>query len=73
MAASQDLLTRALELEPQERARLASRLLASLHPERDDEAQAAWNDELVKRAQEARSDEWQGDEWSVVRERVKPR
>jgi putative addiction module component (TIGR02574 family) len=72
MADPKDVLAQALSLEPQDRARLASRLLASLDGEPSDEVRAAWQGELVRRAEAANSADWEGDDWSVVRERVKP-
>lgn len=73
MAPVQDLLDRALELPPRERAHLAYALLASLDDEPKQDVELAWRDEIERRARAAMSDGWQGEDWSVVRERTRPR
>jgi len=53
MATADDLLSDALRLPPEERARLAHELLLSLEAEGEDsDAEAEWAGELERRAQE---------------------
>lgn len=53
VATSNELLEAALSLEPDERARLAHELIASLDGE-DEGADEAWREEIVKRARDVR-------------------
>jgi hypothetical protein len=69
----QELLARAMTLEPSARAQLANELLASLDGEPELTIHPGWEEELTKRAQAAMSEDWEGEDWSVVRERLKPR
>jgi putative addiction module component (TIGR02574 family) len=66
------ILEEAMALPVSERASVAYRLLSSLDGEPAADAQAVWRDELEKRARAAMSDDWHGDSWATVRERVKP-
>jgi putative addiction module component (TIGR02574 family) len=50
-----ELTQRARELAPQDRARLAEELLASLEGELEPDADAAWDAELMKRIAEVDS------------------
>jgi len=53
MATADDLLSDALQLPPEERARLAHELLLSLEEDgADSDAEAEWTRELERRAQE---------------------
>lgn len=65
------LLENALKLEVAERAELASKLLASLDAETDDDAEAAWAVEIEERAARARSGQDPGETWPEVRNRLK--
>jgi putative addiction module component (TIGR02574 family) len=72
-ARSQDLLREALALPPEERADVAAELLASLdEPAPADEAavQAAWAQEIERRARRALSGESKGEPWDGVRGRI---
>lgn len=51
-----ELSHRARELDPEDRARLAEELLASLETNLDPSVDAAWNEEIAKRAAEVESD-----------------
>ena len=46
---AREIESRALELPPKERARLAQRLIASLDPESDRDAEQAWLKEAERR------------------------
>ena len=52
MATADELLSDALQLPPEERARLAHELLLSLEESEDVDAETAWAGELELRAQE---------------------
>lgn len=68
----QDLLRDALALPVEERADLASELLASLEGPGDDprEVQAAWAAEIEQRARRVLSGESAGEPWEDVRRRI---
>ena len=51
----EDLVQRARALSPQDRARLAEELLASLDEESDLDAEAAWEQEVGRRVEEIKS------------------
>ena len=68
--AANRLLDDALKLAVSERAELASGLIASLDPEIDEDAEAAWAAEIEKRATRARSGEDPGKPWPEVRDRL---
>ncbi len=69
--AGQKVLDEALQLELSERAELAAELLASLDGEPDEEAEAAWADEIKRRLTRARSGADEGRPWPAVRDAVK--
>jgi len=50
-----DLESKALKLSPRERARLAQRLISSLDPEADADAEKVWRDEAERRLDELKS------------------
>ena len=66
------ILEEAMALPVSDRASVVYRLLTSLDGEPTANAQAVWRDELEKRARAAMSDDWPGEAWAAVRERVKP-
>ncbi len=68
----QDLLRDALALPVEERADLASELLASLEGPGDDpgEVEAAWAAEIEQRARRVLSGESVGEPWEDVRRRI---
>ncbi len=66
------ILEEAMALPVSDRASVAYRLLSSLDGEPSADVQAAWREELEKRARAAMSDDWRGESWATVRERVKP-
>ena len=70
---AQELLRAALALPPDDRADVAAELLASLDEPLGDEAaavQAAWTQEIEKRARRVLAGESPGEPWEDVRERA---
>ena len=65
------VLKDALKLDESERADLASELLASLDAEVDEDAEAAWAQEIQRRAERARSGKDPGKPWPEVRDRIR--
>lgn len=51
----EDLVLRARALSPQDRARLAEELLASLDEESDSDAEAAWQQEIGRRVEDIKA------------------
>jgi putative addiction module component (TIGR02574 family) len=51
----EELVKRARALSPQDRARLAEELLASLDEESDADAEAAWEQEIARRVDEIKA------------------
>jgi putative addiction module component (TIGR02574 family) len=64
------LLEDALKLTLDERAELAAELIASLDGAPDEDVEAAWTNEVERRASHARSGADPGQPWSEVRERI---
>lgn len=69
--ATKRILKDALELSVEERAEIAAELLASLEGEPDPDVEAAWAREIETRAERALRPDWKGEDWSVVRERLR--
>lgn len=67
--ATRELLTEALELSVDERAKFAADLLDSLHDAEHD-VEAAWAIEIQERVAAARAGELQSTEWRTVLDRV---
>jgi len=67
----QRVLDEALQLDLSERAELAVELIASLDGEKDSDAEAAWADEIERRAIRARSGDDQGRPWAAARDEAK--
>ena len=65
------LLEDALKLALPERAELASELLASLDGAPDEDVEAAWAEEIERRAARARSGADPGRPWPEVRDRIR--
>jgi putative addiction module component (TIGR02574 family) len=61
-----ELLQKALALPDEERAELAGNLIACLDAATDDDADAAWQEEVVRRLQEVRSGKVKTVSWNVV-------
>lgn len=64
-----DLLKRALALPDNERAELAGTLIDSLDPQIDDDAEAAWQEEITRRAEEIRTGKVKTVPWTEVQKR----
>ena len=54
-SSARDIEAKALRLPPKERARLAQRLISSLDPESDHDAEQAWLEEAERRLDELES------------------
>jgi hypothetical protein len=67
--ATRELLTQALELPLEERAKLAAELLESLH-DSESEVERAWADEIRDRVAAARAGELESTDWREVLDRV---
>ncbi len=67
---SSSLLREALELSIQDRAELAVELLASIDGEPDADVEAAWAEEIERRAKRALSGASHGTDWETVRARI---
>jgi putative addiction module component (TIGR02574 family) len=68
-----DVLSSALALPAQDRARLAHELLVSLDDSADAGAAEAWISELERRSREVRSGEVRPEDWAEVRARLADR
>ncbi|HKR29123.1 MAG TPA: addiction module protein, partial [Terriglobales bacterium] len=64
-----ELLQRALALSEEERAELASTLIDSLDTILDPSAEAAWQEEIARRAEELQSGKMKSVSWQTVREK----
>ena len=64
-----ELLQRALALSEEERAELASTLIDSLDTILDPSAEAAWQEEIARRAGELQSEKMKSVSWQTVREK----
>ncbi len=64
------LLEDALQLPDRDRADLAARLIESLDPTADDDAQAAWSVEIERRISELEQGSAKAIPWSKAREMI---
>ena len=67
MQEAQELLKKALALPDKERADLAGSLIDSLDDTVDENAEAAWQEEIVRRLEEVRSGKVKTISWNDVR------
>ena len=67
MQEAQELLKKALALPDKERADLAGNLIDSLDDTVDEDAEAAWQAEIVRRLEEVRSGKVKTTSWDEVR------
>ena len=65
-----DLLVQALLLPDQERGDVAARLIDSLDPGADEDAEAAWSAEIQKRIEELRSGTVKPLSWEEARRQI---
>jgi len=68
--AHQHLIEQVLRLPVDERAEIASEILASLDGEGESGVDAAWAVEIERRAERVLSGESQGEDWEDVRKRI---
>jgi putative addiction module component (TIGR02574 family) len=73
MASEKDILTDALALPAEKRARIAHELLMSLDDREDPDAGDAWLAEIDRRAREVEAGTAELESWDVVRERLAQR
>jgi putative addiction module component (TIGR02574 family) len=64
------LLAEALQLAPNERARIVSELLSSLD-DKDDDVKAAWAAEIARRAADAEADPDDEEDWCTALDDVR--
>jgi putative addiction module component (TIGR02574 family) len=64
------LLEEALQLDPNDRAKIAAELLSSLD-EQDDDVKAAWAAEIVRRAADAEADPDDEDDWRTALDEIR--
>lgn len=69
--AAEALYDEALAMDSRSRAKLARLLLESLESERDDDADAAWSDELSRRAAQVGSGEVSTVTWDDARAAIR--
>jgi len=69
MQEAQELLKKALALPDKERADLAGSLIDSLDDTVDENAEAAWQEEIVRRLEEVRSGKVKTISWDEVRQK----
>ena len=69
-SAAQKLLTEALRLPENERAKMASELLASLDGEPDSDWEGAWLAELDRRVEASEQRGETGSDWRAARARI---
>lgn len=67
--ATQELLTKVLELPVADRAKIAAELLESLE-DAEEQVEAAWADEIQQRVAAARAGELESTDWRTVLDRV---
>jgi putative addiction module component (TIGR02574 family) len=69
MQEARELLKKALALPDKERADLAGSLIDSLDAAVDEDAEAAWQEEIVRRLEEVRSGKVKTTSWEDVRQK----
>lgn len=70
MDRTQALIDEALRLPPEDRARIAAELIASVDGEPEPDAEAAWVREIEQRARRALASPEGGADWETVRRQV---
>ena len=69
MQEAEELLKKALALPEKERADLAGSLINSLDETVDEDAEAAWQEEIARRLEEVRSGKVKTRSWDEVRQK----
>jgi putative addiction module component (TIGR02574 family) len=69
MRKAQEFLKKALAPSDKERAELAGSLIDSLDDRVDENSEAAWQEEIVRRLEEVRSGKVKTTSWNEVREK----
>jgi putative addiction module component (TIGR02574 family) len=69
MQEARELLKKALALPDKERADLAGSLIESLDDTIDEDAEAAWQEEILRRLEEVRSGKVKTTPWNDVRQK----
>ena len=69
MQEAQELLKKALALPDKERADMAGSLIDSLDNTVDGDAEAAWQEEIIRRLEEVRSGKVKTSSWNEVRQK----
>lgn len=69
MQEAEELLKKALALPEKERADLAGSLINSLDETVDEDAEAAWQEEIARRLEEVRSGKVKTRSWDKVRQK----
>jgi hypothetical protein len=67
------LLSEAMKLPTEERARVAAELIASVDGEPEVDADIAWAKEIDRRVQRIRTEGPKGDDWQTVHDRIAAR
>lgn len=67
------VLSEAMQLPIEERARVAAELIASVDGEPDADADIAWAKEIDRRVQRIKSDGPKGEDWHTVHDRIAAR
>lgn len=65
------VLKEALQMEPDDRAMLAERLITSLEPEADPEIERSWQKEIQKRLKDSQNNQVEFLSWDEVRRKIK--
>ncbi|MEM9460768.1 MAG: addiction module protein, partial [Myxococcota bacterium] len=68
---AQALLTSALRLSAEERAKMAAELLASLDDEPDEDVEALWAAEITRRAERVMKEGSRGVTWDELRDELR--
>jgi len=65
------VLKEALQMDPDDRAMIAERLITSLEPEADPEIERLWQNEIQKRLKDSRNNEVEFLSWDEVRRKIR--
>jgi putative addiction module component (TIGR02574 family) len=68
---AKEIIQEAMEMPPEERAKLAERLLSSLDAPKDEDVEVAWQQEAARRLEQIRTGEARTVSWESVRDRLR--